>query len=57
MVLGEPIAQRLPHGFQVRTRAVDHHDRRTGGVARPEIDDVERRAGDLDRLALRGKTR
>ena len=31
---------------------MDHHDRRAGGVARPEIDDVETRAGDVDGLAL-----
>ena len=33
---------------------MDHHDRWTGSVARPEIDDVEPGAGDLDHLALRG---
>ena len=33
---------------------MDQHDSRTGRVARPDIDDVERRAGHLDHLALRG---
>ncbi len=33
---------------------MDHHDWRTGGIARPDIDDVECCAGDLDHLALRG---
>ncbi len=33
---------------------MDHHNRRLGAVAWPDIDDVEARAGDLDDLALRG---
>ena len=33
---------------------MQHHDRRTGRIARADIDDVERRAGDLDHPALRG---
>jgi hypothetical protein len=33
---------------------MDHHDRWTGGVARPGVEDVECCAGDLDHLALRG---
>jgi hypothetical protein len=32
---------------------MDHHHGRTGGVARPDIDDMEFRAGDLDHPALR----
>ena len=31
---------------------MDHHDRGAGGIARPEIDDVETCAGDVDGLAL-----
>src|SRR5258708_323123 len=33
---------------------MDHHNGRTGGIARPDVDDVERRAGDLDHPASRG---
>jgi hypothetical protein len=33
---------------------MNHHDRRTSGVARPDIHDMERGAGDLDHPALRG---
>ena len=51
MMFGEQVAER-PHRFEIRARAMDHHDRRAGGVARPEIDDVETRAGDVDGLAL-----
>ena len=32
---------------------MDHHDGRTGGIARPDVDDIECRAGDLDHLASR----
>jgi len=35
---------------------MEHHDRRPGGVARPELDDMQRGAGDLDHAALRRKT-
>ncbi len=50
---GKHVAKRTPHHFEIRTRAMDHHDGRTGGIAWPDIDDMERRAGDLDQLALR----
>jgi hypothetical protein len=33
---------------------MDHHQGRTGGIARPNIEDVDLRAGDLDHPALRG---
>ena len=33
---------------------MEHHDRRTGGVARADIDDVEGPAGDLDHPAPGG---
>ena len=33
---------------------MQHHDRRTGRVARADIDDVKGRAGDLDHPALGG---
>ncbi|GAC1332067.1 MAG: hypothetical protein NVS4B4_00890 [Bradyrhizobium sp.] len=33
---------------------MDHHDRRAGGVARPDVHDMERGAGDLDHPPLRG---
>ena len=32
---------------------MDHHDRRAGGIARPDIEDVEACAGNLDHPALR----
>ncbi len=46
------LADRLPHHFEVGTRAMQHHDRQAG-IARPDIDDVERAAGNLDHAALR----
>jgi hypothetical protein len=33
---------------------MDQHDRRTRRIARPYINDVERRAGNLDHLTSRG---
>ncbi len=33
---------------------MDHYNRRTGGIARPDVDDVEPCAGDLDHAASRG---
>ena len=54
MLAGKPVAERLPHGLQVRAGAMDQHNGRTGSVARPEFDDVERCAGHLDHLALCG---
>ena len=53
MFCGKQIAERVPHGFQVGTGAMDHHDGRPGRVARPDVDDIEDGAGNLDRLALR----
>ena len=53
VIAGEPFAERLPHHLEIGTRAMEHHDRRTGGVARADIDDMERRARDLDHPALR----
>ena len=32
---------------------MDHHNGRTGGIARPDVDDVKCRAGDLDHPAPR----
>jgi hypothetical protein len=52
MMFGEQIAER-PHRFEIRAGAMDHHDRRAGGVAWPEIDDAETCAGNLDGFALR----
>jgi hypothetical protein len=43
----QPLAERAHH-FEVGTRAMEHHDRRAGGVARAEIDDVEGTALDLE---------
>ena len=54
MLARKPVAERLPHGLQVRTGAMDHHNRRTGSIARADFDDVERCAGHLDHPALRG---
>ena len=54
MVLRQPFADGLPHHFEIGTRAMQHHDRRTGRVARADIDDVKGRARDLDHLALCG---
>ena len=41
VIFGKPVAERLPHAFEIGTGAVDHHDRGAGGIARPDIDDVE----------------
>ena len=49
----KPLADRLPHHFEIGTCAMQHHDRQAGRVARPDIDDVERAAGNLDHAALR----
>ena len=46
VIFGKPVAERLSHDLQIRTRAMDHHERRTVDVARPDIDDVEFCAGD-----------
>ena len=54
MVFGKHVAERLPHALQIGAGAMDHHDRRAGGVVRPDIHDMERRAGDLDHPPLRG---
>ena len=44
MIFRQPLAERLPHHFEIGARAMQHHDRRTGGVARADIDDVQGRA-------------
>ncbi len=49
---GKPFADRLPHHLEIGTRAMEHHDRRTGRVARADIDDVEGPARHLDHPAL-----
>jgi len=36
---------------------MDHHNRRTGAVARPELDDVQIYPGDLDDRPCAGKVR
>ena len=54
VIFGKPVAKRLPHGLQIGAGAVDHHDRGPGGIARPDIDDVEGSTRNLDQLALRG---
>jgi hypothetical protein len=54
MIFGEPVAERLAHDLEIRARAMDHHDRRTGRIARPDIEDVQAGAGNLDHPALRG---
>jgi hypothetical protein len=54
MIFREPVPERLPHHLEIRTSAMQHHDRQTGGVARADIDDAQGRAGDLDHLPLRG---
>jgi hypothetical protein len=53
MIPRQQIAERLPHRLEIGTGAMDHHDRWTGSIARPDVDDIERRSGDLDRPALR----
>ncbi len=54
MLLSQQISERLPHRLQIRTRAMDHHDRRSDRIAPPDVENVERGAGDLDRPALGG---
>ncbi len=54
MVLGQEIAERMPHHFEIRARAMQHHDRQAR-IARADIDDVKRRAINLDHPALRRK--
>ena len=54
MLPGKPLADRLPHHLEIGTRAMEHHDRRTGRVARADIDDVEGSARHLDHPALGG---
>ena len=54
MGLGEHIAERQPHGFEIGTRAVDHDDRRHGAIARTDIDHVQGCPDDIDHLSLRG---
>ena len=54
MLAGEHVSERLLHGLEIRAGAMDQHDWRTGRVAGPDIDDVERGAGHLDPHALRG---
>ncbi len=44
------VAERMAHGLEVRTGAVNHHDRHA--AARPNIDDVELPTCDLDQSAL-----
>jgi len=46
------LAERPPHRFEIGTGAMQHHDRRTGGIARTDIEDVEGPAGHLDHSAL-----
>jgi hypothetical protein len=53
MMFGEPLSKRLPHRFEVRTRAVQHHDRRRSILARPDLDDVQARTFDVEIAALR----
>ena len=47
---GQQVAERMAHGLEVRTGAVNHHDRHA--AARPNIDDVELPTRDLDQSAL-----
>ncbi len=54
MIGGKPIAEGPAHRFQVRTRAVNQNDGRARGIPRPDIEHVERRAGNLDRLSPGG---
>ena len=53
MGFGEHIAERQPHGLEIGACTMDHDDRRHGGIARTDIDDVQGRPGDIDRLPLR----
>jgi hypothetical protein len=55
-ISGEQLAKRLPHHLQIGAGAMDHHDGGTDGIARADVHDVERCAGDLDHPALRGKS-
>ncbi len=54
MIPGEPVAERLAHRLEIRARAMDHHNRRAGGIPRPDVEHVEPAAGDLDHPALGG---
>ena len=54
MVFCEHIAERTPHRLEIRARAMQHHDRQAG-IARTDVDDVKRRALDLDHPSLRRK--
>ena len=54
MLLGQEVAERMPHRFEVGARAVQHHDRQAG-IARADIDDMEHGTFDLDHPALRRK--
>ena len=47
-------ANGLPHHFEIGAGAMQHHDRRTGRIARADIDDMKRRAGNLDHPARGG---
>ena len=51
---GKPFADRLAHHLEIGTRAMEHHDRRTGHVARADVEDVEGSARHLDHPALGG---
>ena len=54
MAFRKPLADRLPHHFEVGTGAMQHHDGGTGRIARADIDDMKGRAGNLDHPALGG---
>src|SRR5581483_4951316 len=56
MARGQHVAERVAHHFQIRARAVDHDNRRASGIFRPEVDGVEARARNLDRLTARRET-
>jgi hypothetical protein len=34
MIFRKPLPDRLPHHLQIRARAMEHHDRQPGSVAR-----------------------
>src|SRR5205814_6042432 len=52
MVFSQPLTKWPAHGLKIRARAMDHHNGRTAGVTRAEIEDVEFGAADLDEPAL-----
>ena len=54
MGFGEHIAERQPHGFEIGACTMDHDDRRQGGIARADINDVQGCPGDIDHPSLRG---